>query len=68
MKEIKIQDTGKGRKSVAEDLEAVLKKIEGFHQGSIAGFLISYRDTNRVWYRLSWNGEQATEKEVSPES
>jgi hypothetical protein len=24
---IKIQDTGKGEKSVAEDLEAVLKKI-----------------------------------------
>jgi hypothetical protein len=37
IKTIKIQDTGKGVKSVAEDLEAVLRKIEGWHQGSIAG-------------------------------
>ena len=29
---VKIQDTGKGEKSVAEDLEAVLKKIENWHQ------------------------------------
>jgi len=33
---IKIQDTGKGAKSVAEDLEAVLRKIEYWHQGSVA--------------------------------
>ena len=37
IKTTKIQDTGKGVKSVAEDLEAVLRKIEGWHQGSIAG-------------------------------
>jgi hypothetical protein len=30
---VKIQDTGKGEKSVADDLEAVLKKIEDWHQG-----------------------------------
>jgi hypothetical protein len=35
-KTVKIQDTGKGKKSVAEDLEAVLRKIEYWHQGSIA--------------------------------
>jgi hypothetical protein len=34
---IKIQDTGKGSKPVAEDLEAILRKIEAWHQGSIAG-------------------------------
>jgi hypothetical protein len=39
---VKIQDTGKGKKSVAEDLEAVLLKIEYWHQGSIARFRISY--------------------------
>jgi hypothetical protein len=43
-KTIKIEDTGKGPKPVGEDLEAVLRKIEGWHQGSISGFLISYRD------------------------
>jgi hypothetical protein len=36
-KTIKIRDTGKGRKSVGDDLEAVLRKIEELHQGSIAG-------------------------------
>jgi hypothetical protein len=30
---VKIQDTGKGKKSVADDLEAVLRKIEYWHQG-----------------------------------
>jgi hypothetical protein len=39
VKTIKIHDTGKGLKSVKDDLEAVLRKIEGWHQGSIAGFL-----------------------------
>jgi hypothetical protein len=68
VKEIKIQDTGKGMKSVADDLEAVLKKIEGWHQGSIAGFVISYRDTDGVWHKISWDGKEATEKEVSADS
>jgi hypothetical protein len=66
VKEIKIHDTDKGLKSVADDLEAVLMKIEGWHQGSIAGFLISYRGTDGVWHQLSWDGKEATEKEVSP--
>ena len=38
----KIQDTGKGKKSVADDLEAVLRKIEYWHQGSIARYRIIY--------------------------
>jgi hypothetical protein len=54
VKEIKIQDTGKGTKLVADDLEAVLRKIEGWHQGSIGGFLISYRDTDGVLHQISW--------------
>ena len=41
VKVIKIQDTAKGSKSVAEDLAAVLRKIEDWHQGSIAGYKIS---------------------------
>jgi hypothetical protein len=40
---ISITDTGKGRASVTNDIEAVLRKIEYWHQGSIAGFKILYR-------------------------
>jgi hypothetical protein len=53
VKTIKIHDTGKGRKSVADDLQAVLRKIEEWHQGSIASFLISYRDTAGAWHQIS---------------
>ncbi len=45
---IKIQDTGKGAKSVAEDLEAVLRKIKYWHQGSIAGCRISTTGRHRT--------------------
>ena len=55
MKAVKIQDTGKGTKSVADDLEAVLRKIEGWHQGSITGFKISYRDTEGAEFGVEWN-------------
>jgi hypothetical protein len=68
VKTIKIQDTGKGAKSVAEDLEAVLRKIEGWHQGSIAGFVISYRDRDALRHQISWDGKAAIDREVSPES
>jgi hypothetical protein len=43
---ISITDKGKGRLSVKDDIEAVLRKIEYWHQGSIAGFKIWYRDEN----------------------
>jgi hypothetical protein len=45
---ISISDTGKGRVSVANDIEAVLRKIEYWHQGPIAGFKIKYRDESGV--------------------
>jgi hypothetical protein len=48
VKAIKIEDTGKGVKAVEDDLEAVLKKVEAWHQGSIAEYSISYRDTDEV--------------------
>jgi len=59
VKTMKIHDTGKGLKSVKDDLEAVLRKIEGWHQGSIAGFLISYRDRDGVRHEISWDGKEA---------
>ena len=44
-KTIEIKDTGKGKKSVGDDLEAVLLKIEYWHQSSIARYRISYTST-----------------------
>jgi hypothetical protein len=41
---ISIVDTGLGSRPVTEDLEAVLRKIEHWHQSSIAGFKILCRD------------------------
>ena len=68
VKTIKIEDTGKGTKSVADDLEAVLRKIEEWHQGSIAGYRTSFRDAEGSWHQIAWDGKKASEKEVSPES
>jgi hypothetical protein len=45
---ISITDTGKGRRSVTNDIEAVLRKIEYWHQGSITAFKIVYRDEHGV--------------------
>ena len=58
-KTVTIQDTGKGKKSVAEDLEAVLRKIEYWHQGSIARFRINYRSTQGTEHSVEWDGKMA---------
>ena len=52
-------DTGKGKTSVINDIEAVLRKIECWHQGSIAGFKILYRDEHGVWDGIGWDGKTA---------
>jgi hypothetical protein len=39
-----IRDTGKGEKSVIEDLAAVIRKIEYWHQGSLGTFKITVLD------------------------
>ena len=59
MKAITIQDTGKGAKSVVENLEAVLRKIESWHQGSVAGFRITYRGTKGDEHPIEWDGNVA---------
>jgi len=41
---ISITDTTLGKLSVTEDIEAVFRKIEHWHQGSIAKFKIMCRD------------------------
>jgi len=56
---VKIIDTGKGTKSVADDLEAVLRKIEDWHQGSIAGYRISFSDAQGAWCQIEWDGKEA---------
>jgi hypothetical protein len=38
-----------GKLSVTDDIEAVLRKIEYWHQRSIAAFKIMYRDEHGVW-------------------
>jgi hypothetical protein len=56
---ISITDTGKGRVSVINDIQSVLRKIEYWHQGSIAGFKITYRDENGIWNGIRWDGQHA---------
>jgi hypothetical protein len=51
---VQIQDTGKGEKSVVDDLEAVLHKIECWYQGSIAPYRISYVSTQGTEYLIEW--------------
>ena len=57
---ISIVDTGLGRRSVTEDIEAVLRKIEYWHQGSIAKFKIMCRDSKGFWSGIHWDGKTAS--------
>jgi hypothetical protein len=36
-----------------------LRKIEYWHQGSIAGFKIRYREQNGDWTGVQWDGQHA---------
>jgi hypothetical protein len=54
VKEIKIQDTGKGTKFVADDLGAVLRKIENWHQAQLPATR-SLTGTPKE-LNLAWNG------------
>jgi hypothetical protein len=42
-------DQTKGKLSATNDIEAVLRKIEYWHQGSITAFKIMYRDAAGIW-------------------
>jgi len=37
-----------------------LRKIEYWHQGSIAAFKIMYRDEHGVWNGSRWDGQRAS--------
>jgi hypothetical protein len=47
---ISIFDPGVGSRPVTEDIEAVLRKIEYWHQGSINSFKIMCRDGKGFWH------------------
>ena len=57
---ISITDTGLGQRSVAEDIEAVLRKIENWHQGSISSFKIMCRDGKGFWHEVHWDGKNVS--------
>jgi len=66
-KTVKIQDTGKGKKSVADDLEAVLRKIEYWHQASLAPYLITSRSTQGTEHLIVWDGKTARVVGAAPD-
>src|SRR5262249_53084171 len=57
---ISITDTTLGKISVTKDIDAVLRKIEHWHQGSIAAFKIMCRDEHGLWNGVRWNGQRAS--------
>ena len=57
---ISIFDTGLGSRPVTEDIEAVLRKIEYWHQGSISSFKIVCRDNKGFWHGVHWDGKTAS--------
>jgi hypothetical protein len=57
---ISITDTGLGKCSILENIEAVLRKVEHWHQGSIAKLQIMCRDGKEFWHRVRWDDETAS--------
>jgi hypothetical protein len=51
---------GKGRLSVGKDLEAVLRKIEYWHQAPVTKFRIMARQGQGTWHGVRWDGKGAT--------
>ena len=52
--------TGKGNISVGKDLEAVLRKIEYWHQAPVTKFRIMARQGQGAWHGVRWDGKTAT--------
>ena len=53
-------DYGKGSISVGKDLEAVLRKIEHWHQAPVTKFRIMARQGQGAWHGVRWEGKTAT--------
>ena len=43
---------------MADNLEAVLRNIEDWHQGSIADYRIMYLASDGTWTGVEWDGSQ----------
>ena len=51
--------TGKGSISVGKDLEAILRKIEYWHQAPVTKFRIRARQGQGTWHAVRWDGKTA---------
>ena len=49
---------GFGKCPVTGDIEAVLRKIEYWHQGLISSFKIMCRGGKRFWCKVHWDGKK----------
>jgi hypothetical protein len=58
-KVISVTDLKSGKGSFVEHIEKALRKITYWHQGSIAGFRILYRDTDGLGGEVRWDGAHA---------
>jgi hypothetical protein len=47
---------------VTQDIEAVLRKIEHWHQGSITTFKIMCPDATGFWHGIHWEGAAGLQK------
>jgi len=52
--------TGFGKCPVTEEIEAVLRKIEHWHEGPISSFKILCRDGKGFWHAVRWDGKSAS--------
>ena len=57
---ISIVDLNLGNRSVTNDIENVLRKIEHYHQASIVPYNIIYRDSEGIWDGITWDGKRAS--------
>src|SRR5260370_40619371 len=55
---ISIVDLNLNNRFVTNDIERVLRQIEHYHQGSIGGFKIMYRDSQSIRDGVEWDGER----------
>jgi hypothetical protein len=49
-----------GTRSVTNDVENVLRKIEHFHQAPIFGYKLLYRDSEGIWDGIQGDGKRAS--------
>ena len=56
---ISITDLKLGKQSLVEEIKKVLRKIEYYHNGSIASFRILYRDSDGMGGEVKWDGQRA---------